>query len=115
MRLVGVDAHIDPLRKGLMWASNPTALNRTNISRLSYVKYLPRRVFPYTKLNAPPEGRSVYGQGNDNTHNRTTCFSARQRYFRVPGALFFHIFSRKREKIWSPKARCGVTAKEALR
>ena len=40
--------------------------------------------FPYTKLNAPPEGRSDDGRCNDSTHNVTTCFQARKRYFAFP-------------------------------
>ena len=67
-----------------------------------------------TRFDGRPSGRSDYERCNDNTQNVTMCFFARKRYF-VPSALFFHIFSRKREKIWSPKAQCGVTAKEALR
>ena len=45
-----------------------------------------------------PEGRSDYGQGNDNTHNVTTCFSARKRYRTHPAPLFCILFSGKTEK-----------------
>ena len=38
-----------------------------------------------------PEGRSVYGKCNGNTHNGTTCFSARKRYF-ASCASFLHTF-----------------------
>ena len=48
---------------------------------------------------------------NGNTHNGTTRLFARQRYF-ASSALFFHIFSRKREKIWSPKAQLQCRCKK---
>ena len=61
--------------------------------------------FPYTKLNAPPAGRFVYARSNDTTQKRNNMvFQARQRDS-ASSALFFHIFSRKREKIWPAERR----------
>ena len=51
----------------------------------------------------PPEGRSDYGQGNDNTHDVTTCFSARKRYRTRPAPLFCILFSGKTGKSMSAK------------
>ena len=52
-----------------------------------------------TRFDGRPSGRSVYGKRNDNTHNETTCFSARKRYFASPNTLFSTIFSLAREKM----------------
>jgi hypothetical protein len=56
-------------------------------------------------IGRPPEGRLDYGRRNDNTHNVTTSFFCATALFRVSSALFFHIFSRKREKIWPAERR----------
>ena len=56
-------------------------------------------------IRRPPEGRLDYGRRNDNTHNVTTSFFCATALFRVSSALFFHIFSRKREKIWPAERR----------
>ena len=60
-------------------------------------------------IRRPPEGRLDYGRRNDNTHNVTTSFFCATALFRVPSALFFHIFSRKREKIWPAERRHGAS------
>ena len=60
-------------------------------------------------IRRPPEGRLDYGRRNDNTHNVTTSFFCATALFRVSSALFFHIFSRKREKIWPAERRHGAS------
>ncbi len=60
-------------------------------------------------IRRPPEGRLDYGRRNDNTHNVTTSFFCASALFRVSSALFFHIFSRKREKIWPAERRHGAS------
>ena len=97
-RFVEVDAHIDPLCKGLMWASAPTPSIGQTLPDFHTSNIYRSAIFLYTKLNATPEGRSDYGQGNDNTHNVTTCFSARKRYRTHPAPLFCILFSGKTEK-----------------
>ena len=66
-RFVGVDAHIDPLCNGLMWASAPTTLSRTNISRFPYVKYLPRCDIPVYKIGRAARRAFLDHRCNDNT------------------------------------------------
>ena len=63
-------------------------------------------------IRRPPEGRLDYGRRNDNTHNVTTSFFCATALFRVSSALFFHIFSRKREKIWPAERRHGAFEKQ---
>ena len=60
-------------------------------------------------IRRPPEGRLDYGRRNDNTHNVTTSFFCATALFCVSSALFFHIFSRKREKIWPAERRHGAS------
>ena len=83
---------------------SPYSLNRTNIARLPYVKYLPQCDISVYEMKCAARRAFLNLKRNDNRQNVAACFSARKRYF-ASCALFFHIFSRKREKIWSPKAQ----------
>ena len=58
-----------------------------------------------------PEGRSDYGQGNDNTHNVTTCFSARKRYFRFLRLFFAYFFLARQKKVCPRSDSYSVTVK----
>ena len=49
-------------------------------------------MFLYTKLGAPPEGRSDYKQGSENTHNGTIRLFARKRYFVLQRPFLPYLF-----------------------
>ena len=103
-----------------MWASATTALNRTNIVRIPYAKYSTganrttsrRAVRLGNPIRRPPEGRSLRDALSANGTQKQNAFSGATALFRVPSALFFHIFSRKREKIWPPEASRAFGASE---
>ena len=55
-----------------------------------------------------PKGRSDYGQRNEKTHNGTTRFSARKRYF-VSCASFLHTFFWQDRKKYARGATVAVS------
>ena len=58
-----------------------------------------RTIFPYTKLNAPPEGRSFTGHGFDEWCAEGNAFSARQRYSRPQRLFFAYFFLTSQKKV----------------
>ena len=108
LRVVGADAHISPFSSGAMWASTPTSLIRSK-SPANFIRQIfngrrqndshDESCAQETRFDGRPSGRSDYGKWNDNTHNGTTCFSARQRYF-ASQALFSPPSFLLREKRW---------------
>ena len=91
---------MQPLQEGRPFDFHTSNIQRAQIERLA------RRIVRLgNPIRRPPEGRLDYGRRNDNTHNVTTSFFCASALFRVPSALFFHIFSRKREKIWPAERR----------
>ena len=56
-------------------------------------------------IKRPPEGRSLRDAPSVNGTQKQNAFSGASALFHVSSALFFHIFSRKREKIWPAERR----------
>ena len=83
----------------------PIEFNTSNIQRAQTKRRARCIVRLGNPIRRPPEGRLDYGRRNDNTHNVTTSFFCATALFCVSSALFFHIFSRKREKIWPAERR----------
>ena len=58
-------------------------------------------------VRTPPEGRSVYGRCNGNTHNGTNCFSARQRYFVLQRPFLPYLFPQEgKDMVAEGTVRC---------
>ena len=85
----------------------------SNIQR-AHTKRLARRIVRLgNPILRPPEGRSDDGRCNDSTHNVTTCFQARKRYFAFP-APFSSISFPARGKRYGPRSGgCGFANRTA--
>ena len=96
-----------------MRASSPTTLNRTNIVRIPYVKYLTgankttRTV--YRALGKPNQTAArrafLTGRAIGEWHAETKCLFCASALFRVPASLFCILFSDKPEKSMPLEAR----------
>ena len=84
--------------------------------RLPYVKYstgtniaTPHGVScdAETRFYGRPQGRSVYGKRNGNTHNVTTWFSARKRYFVLQRPFLPYLFPQEgKDMVAEGTVRC---------
>ena len=94
-----------PLQKRRLFDFHTSNIQRARTKRLALC--IVRLGNP---IRRPPEGRLDYGRRNDNTHNVTTSFFCATALFRVPSALFFHIFSRKRgwNQIATQRSGCNL-------
>ena len=100
-----VDAGIDPYEV-LDIGNVPTSIRQIFNGRTRNETYL-FIVRSGNPILRPPEGRSVYGKCNGNTHNGTTCFSARKRYF-ASCASFLHTFFWQDRKKYARGATVAV-------
>ena len=95
-----------------MWASSPTALNRTRFVRLPYVKYstgadrTTRTVYRAFRRPDQTAARRAFFAGRTfgEWYAESKCLFRRVSAISRPNGLFFHIFSVMTEKIW-PAAR----------
>ncbi len=105
-----------------MWASSPTALNRTNIARISYVKYstgankTTRTVHrAFGKPDQTAARRAFLAdRAIGEWHAETKCLFCASALFRTLASLFCILFSDKPEKSMPPEAR-PCCAKEISR
>ena len=96
-----------------MWASSPTALHRTDIVRISYVKYSTganRMIcMTYRALRKPGQTAArrafLTGRAIGEWHAETKCLFCASALFRTPASLFCILFSDKPEKSMPPEAR----------
>ena len=89
--------------------------NTLRLSRLPYVKYLPRRDIPVYKIGRAARRAFLDRRCNDNTRNETKCFFARKRYFRVLRLFFAYFFLARQKKVCPRSDSYSVAVKTALR
>ena len=87
---------------------SPYSLNRTNIARLPYVKYLPQCDISVYEMKCAARRAFLNLKRNDNRQNVATCFSARKRYF-ASCASFLHTFFWQDRKKYARGATVAVS------
>jgi len=83
----------------------PFDFHTSNIQRAQTERLAQRIVRLENPILRPPEGRSLRDVSSVNGTQKQNAFSGASALFHVSSALFFHIFSRKREKIWPAERR----------
>ena len=104
------------------WIARRGSRNTLRLSRLPYVKYstgahgTTRKTYRALRKPDPTVARRAFldHRWNDNTHNETNCFSARQRYFASPAPLFCILFSGKTEKSMPSETQLRSRNKEGI-
>ena len=101
-----------------MWASSPTTLNRTNIVRISYVKYSTGANetirTAYRALGKPDSTAArrafLAGRTIGEWHAESKCLFRRVSAISRPAPLFSPFFSGKTEKNGPPEASSAIPA-----